>query len=293
MDNKKVNNRKNILYVIVIVLAIANIAFKLLNELRIEQTSILFVGIPTLITILVIKYSKTPKSAAGVVFTTVTIFLLLASILLGEGMVCIIIMAPIFYLIAGVIVLVIKLIGRRDDNKLNTYIIIPILFIVGQGYEINTEPELLKVTTVVEVQGHKSLTDFNKTPNFLNNYPNFFKIGFPEPIAIEGQGVQVGNYRKIQFKSKTKGVGVLHLEIKNKTKNSITFNVVSDNTHIHHWLSWKTMKATIQHNKNGMSSIIWDTYFTCDLGPSWYFKPTEKYGVQVMNMHLINSYFLD
>ena len=119
MDTKKVNNRKNILYGIVVVMAITNIAFKLLNEMRIEQTSILFVGIPALITILVIKYSKTPKSAASVVFTTVTIFLLLASVLLGEGMVCIIIMAPIFYLVAGVIVLIIKLIGRRDKNKLS------------------------------------------------------------------------------------------------------------------------------------------------------------------------------
>lgn len=293
MSTNKTNNGKNILYGIIIVLVIANIAFKILNEIRIEQTSILFVGIPALITILVIKYSKTPKSAAGVVFTTVTIFLLLASILLGEGMVCIIIMAPIFYMIAGIIVLIINLLKKRDKSKLNTYIIIPVLFILAQGYEINAEPELLKVTTTVEVQGHKTLTDFNKTPNFLKNYPNFFKIGFPEPVGIEGQGIQVGNSRKIQFKSKTKGVGILHLEIKNKTKNSITFNVVSDDTHIHHWLSWKTMKATIKHNENGTSSIIWDTYFTCDLGPSWYFKPTEKYGVQVMNEHLINSYFLN
>ena len=293
MSTKKTNNGKNVLYVIIIVLVIANIAFRLLNEIRIEQTSILFVGIPALITILLIKYSKTPKSAAGVVFTTVTIFLLLASILLGEGMVCIIIMAPIFYMIAGIIVLIINLLKKRDKSKLNSYILIPVLFILAQGYEINAEPELLKVTTEVEVKGYKSLTDFNKTPNFLKNYPSFFKIGFPEPIGIEGQGIQVGNYRKIQFKSKTKGVGILHLEIKNKTENSITFNVVSDNTHIHHWLSWKTMKATIQHNDNGTSSITWDTYFTCDLGPSWYFKPTEKYGVQAMNEHLINSYFLD
>ncbi|WP_452597326.1 hypothetical protein [Pontimicrobium sp. MEBiC01747] len=293
MPTKKTNNRKNVLYGIVIVLVIANFAFRLLNEMRIEQTAILFVGIPALITILLIKYNTTPKSAAGVVFSTVTLFLLLSSILLGEGMVCIIIMAPIFYMVAGIIVLIINLLKKRDKNKLNAYVLIPVLFILAQGYEINSAPELLQVKTVIDVKGHQNLNRFNKTPDFLKNYPNFFKIGFPEPIAIKGEGINVGDYRKIHFRSKTKGIGILHIKIQEKTKNSITFKVVNDNTHIHHWLSWKYIKVAIKHNKNNTSTITWNTFFTCDLGPSWYFKPTEKYGVQVMNTHLINSYFLN
>jgi len=293
MTIKKQKNRKNILYGIVIVLVIANFAFRLLNEIRIEQTSILFVGIPALITLLVIKYSTTPKSAASVVFTTVTIFLLFASILLGEGMVCIIIMAPIFYLVAGIIVLIINLLKKKDKNKLNTYILIPVLFVLAQGYEINSTPELLQVKTEMNIQGHQNINNFNKTPDFFKKYPNFFKIGFPEPISIEGYGVNIGDYRKIHFKSQTKGIGILHLEVKEETENSITFKVVADNTHIQHWLSWKLIKVAIKHNKNNTSTITWNTFFTCHLGPSWYFNSIEKYGVKVMNEHLINSYFLN
>lgn len=291
MKDQKKRNGKRTLYVIVIVLAIANLAFKFMNEIKIEQTAILFVGIPALITSLLIKYSETPKTLYGIVFKTVTIFLLMSSILLGEGLVCIIIMAPIFYMVAGMIVLMINLLKKQDKTKLNAYIIIPVLFIVAQGYEISTPPKTLNVTTTMEVSGHHDLANFNATPDFLKDYPNFFKIGFPKPIAIKGKGIAIGNYRKIEFKSNTKGIGTLHLEIKDKTENSITFKVVEDNTHIAHWLTWKEMRVSIENHKNNTSTITWTTFFNCDLGPSWYFEPTEKYGVEVMNEHLINSFF--
>ncbi len=292
MEDQKKRNGKRTLYVIVMVLAIANLAFKFLNEIKIEQTAILFVGIPALITLLLIKHSQTPKTLYGIVFKTVTIFLLMSSILLGEGLVCIIIMAPIFYMVAGLIVLLINLLKKNDKTKLNSYIIIPALLIVSQSYEIATTPRLLNVKTTVEVPGHHSLASFNATPDFLEDYPTFFKIGFPKPIAIKGKGIDIGDYRKIEFKSNTKGIGTLHLEVKDKTKNTITFKVVGDDTHISHWLTWKEIMVSIENHDDNTSSITWTTIFNCDLGPSWYFEPTEKYGVKIMNEHLINSFFL-
>lgn len=71
----------------------------------------------------------------------------------------------------------------------------------------------------------------------------------------------------------------------------MVFEVVNDNTHIHHWLSWKEVTVTTKSNKNNTSKITWETKFTCDLGPIWYFEPLERYGVKLMNEHLINSFF--
>lgn len=291
METQNQKNNKNILYGVVVALIIANIAFKLLNHIEIEQTSLLFVGIPAIITILLIKYGGKPANIYGVVFKTVTLFLLLSSVLLGEGLVCIIIMAPIFYLVAGIIAFIIEYFNKKNKSKLNSFILIPVLLILAQVHEINKKPDVLNIETKSEISQNIDFNAFNTTPNFLENLPNFFKIGFPKPIAIEGKGVNVGDYRKIQFESNTKGIGILHLKIKEKTKNTILFDVIEDNTHIAHWLTWKQMRVSIE-NKNNSTIITWNTYFTCDLGPSWYFKPIESYGVKTMNTFLIDSFFI-
>lgn len=281
------------LYAIVIVLIIANLAFKFLNDIKIEQTAILFVGIPSLITLLLIKYSKTPKSAYGVVFLTLTLFLLFSSILLGEGLVCIIFMAPIFYAVAGLIVFIKEYLKKKNKSKLNSFVLIPILFLFSQGHKINSTPEVNTIKTMAKINTLSNLKNMNTAPNFLENFPIFFKIGFPKPLNIEGTGINVGDYRKIKFKSNTRGIGTLHLEIISKQENSITFVVINDDTHINHWLTFKEVTITIENDEDNTSTVSWITKFTCDLGPNWYFNPIEKYGVKVMNQHLINSFFVN
>lgn len=292
--NKEVNTenkRKRNLYIVVTVLAIASLTFRILNDTHFEQTAIFFVGIPTLITLILIKYAKTPKSAYGVVFMTITLFLLLSAILFGEGLVCIIFMAPIFYGVAALLVFIYEYLKKRNKSNLNSFIILPLVLIISQFTDINTTPKTQTVITSKIVKGNYDLSVLEKHPDFLANYPNFFKIGFPKPISISGKGINVGDSRKIQFESKTRGTGTLHLRVKKVNKNSITYEIAGDNTHIHHWLTWKEIEVSIKKQDNDTSKITWTTKFTCDLGPNWYFEPFEKYGVKVMNEHLIQSFF--
>lgn len=288
----KIENNKRALYGFVIALVIASLTFRILLDIEFEQTSILFVGIPALITLIVIKYSGTPKSIYGVVFKTLTLFLLMTSILFGEGLVCIIFMAPIFYGVAALIVVIIKLLKDKNKSSLNTFILAPIILLIAEVGNIKTIPKTQVVTTELSVNKTVTLAELNQSPNFLNQFPTFFKLGFPKPIAISGTGINIGDHRKIKFESNTKGVGTLHLQIKHKTNNSVTFELIDDSTHINHWLSWKEITININNNEaKKTSTITWTTHFNCDLGPSWYFEPIEKYGVEVMNTHLLNTFF--
>jgi hypothetical protein len=45
--------------------------------------------------------------------------------------------------------------------------------------------------------------------------------------------------------------------------------------------------------KEGQTEVLWTTNFTCDLGPSWYFETFQTYAVDLMNAHLIQSYFTE
>ena len=64
-----------------------------------QQTAALFVGIPALLAIVVV-FAVSPRSATGVACKAVTVGLLVSLLMLGEGMVCVAMSAPLFYAIA-------------------------------------------------------------------------------------------------------------------------------------------------------------------------------------------------
>ncbi len=287
----KGTHAKRVMYGVIIALAITSFTFNILDRYKLEQTSLLFVGIPALLSILIIKYSGKSRNPYLIVLKVITLFLLIAFMFLGEGMVCIIMMAPLFYLIGFICAFIYKLFRKSNKSKLNSFILLPVLFIIGQGYEVGKDPQVNRIETTVLVNGKKHLEDLNKNPNFLEDLPAFLTIGFPKPVANSGYGLQVGDIRNITFNSTTKGDGALILKIKSIHENKVLFETQTDHTHINHWLTWKEVEVSLKHNKDQTTAITWTTHYTCDLGPSWYFKTIENYAVDLMNRHLIQSYF--
>ena len=79
--------------------ALASLAYRLLVDHGLQQTAALFVGIPALLAIVVV-FAVSPRSATGVACKAVTVGLLVSLLFLGEGMLCVVMSAPLFYLIA-------------------------------------------------------------------------------------------------------------------------------------------------------------------------------------------------
>lgn len=281
---------KSKLYIIVIALAIASLSYRLLSGMELKQTSLLFVGIPTLITLLLVKYSKKPNSAYGIAFLTITLFLLISGIFLGEGFVCILFMAPIFYAVTAILVWFYEFLKKKGKPKIYSFAVLPVLFLLFQPSEFVKNKPVYTIKTEKNVALDIELNLLNESPDFLENLPMFFKIGFPKPVSIEGSGLKKGDFRVIDFKSETKGIGELKLKVKEVSKNKVVFDIDSDKTHIGTWLTYKEIIVEIVE-EDRVKKVIWTTVFTCDLGPSWYFEEFEKYAVNLMNLHLINSYF--
>ncbi len=281
---------KTKLIIIVAVLAITSLTYRLIDYNSFEQTSILFVGLPALLTILVIKYAKTPKTAYGVVFRIITLFLLMSSILLGEGIVCVLFAAPIFYGVSAIIVSIYEY--QKKNRKINSILIIPVLILLSQLSEIKSTPpnQTIQVSKVF-FHNINLQEDISKSPDLSTNLPYFFKLGFPKPVGIKVQGTDIGDEINISFKSTTKGVGVLSLRIVSCNKNQVVLEVAKDESHINHWLTWEKILIEVKQFGNHQSEVTWTTSYTCDLGPQWYFTPLENYAVRLMNLHLINTYF--
>jgi len=278
------NKRK--LYIIIAVVTIISIVFRLISYSGLNHSSILFVGIPALIALLIIQAMPTAKSVAGLTYQVITIFLLISAIAFGEGVVCILFAAPIFYGVAALIIAI----NKHKNKRLHSLFLLPIIIALLQPFGINTTPKTQSISVSKTYNRNLDFSALNQQPNFQNDMPTFFNIGFPQPINITGKGIQKGNQRHIQFLSQTKGIGTLSLQVDTISESDLIFKIIRDDTHIGHWLTWEKIHLTIK-KENNQSTLTWSSEFTCDLGPQWYFEPLERFAVKLMNQHLINSYF--
>lgn len=283
-------NKKS-LYIVVGILVAISIIFKLLNGYKLEQKSILFIGIPALLTMLIIKYVPKPKNLYALVFKVITLFLMMSGILFGEGIACIIMAAPIFYGVGAILVLIYNFFNKKNKPKIYSFVAIPLIILLAQPLGIFKDPKVQTVKSIQIVSNKVTWENFEQQPDFLKNYPHFFKLGFPKPIHIEGKGHQIGDYRTIQFKSNTKGIGELTLEIIEKTDSKIIFQPKKDETHMHHWLHWDKIIVEKVQTEDHQTAIQWTSQYKCVLGPAWYFEPFERMAVKIMNKHLIHAYF--
>jgi len=293
MEDSRGKRAKSALYLIIGIVFIASIGFRIIDNQHLEQTSLLFVGLPTLIALLVVKYTDRPSSAYGVSFKAVTLFLLIASIAFGEGIICIIMAAPLFYGITALLVFIYDFLQKddeEDENILHISLLIPIALLLAQVGDFNEMPVTETVITT-EIVSNASINNLNTQPLFEINLPLFFQSGFPKPLSFEGEGLAVGDTREIKFESTTKGIGSLILEVQEIDDSSIVFSIQSDDSHIAHWLTWKKIEVSITPIDETQSTVTWASHYTCDLAPHWYFGRMERFAVGLSNEHLIHSFF--
>jgi len=96
--------------------ALASLAYQGLVAHGLQQTAALFVGLPALLAIVVI-FSVTPRTATGVACKAVTVGLLVSILFLGEGILCVVMSAPLFYAIAVAIASSVDLILELEEAR--------------------------------------------------------------------------------------------------------------------------------------------------------------------------------
>ena len=100
---------KVILFVVIIIMAALGLLSAIGMRGMPENSAALYVGIPTLLALGLVALPRS-KSAMGTIFKGLTVALLVSAILLGEGSLCILLSAPIFYAAAAMI-------GSSEDRR--------------------------------------------------------------------------------------------------------------------------------------------------------------------------------
>jgi len=287
---------------LVISTAIASIAYRVIMFHGLGQTAALFVGIPTLLAVVVV-FTVSPRSATGVSCKAVTVGLLISLLLLGEGMVCVLMSAPLFYAIAIGIALPIDRARRRRAPQTTTMSSFILLLAIAPMSLEGVTPlttigrdESVAVTKDVEASESAVERAIFAQPRFERRLPPYLRIGFPRPVAtrIDRQpdvtrwviSMRGGEMRLSGLEPRT---GDLVLDLEEVRPGRVRWRAVSDSSHMTHFLRWREIDVTWAPVDPVTTRVTWTVRYERGLDPAWYFGPMERYAVRLAAGYLIDS----
>jgi hypothetical protein len=275
---------------------IASVTHRVLSAGRLEHTSLVFIGLPAIIGIVVILMPRS-TSVTGIILKAITLALALSGILLGEGFVCILFAAPLFYLVGIVIGLAADWYGNRREreNRINGMVMVVLLILgpsalegVIPGFEFRRDATVTR-TRVVAGSASDVEAALGRVPRFERELPAFFKLGFPTPGVTGGEGLTIGAERRVEFLHGAHHPGSLVLRVASRTPRSVTFRQEHDDSYITHWLSWRDIDVEWREIAPGQTEVSWTLRYRRRLDPAWYFAPLERYAVGLAAGYLIDT----
>ena len=277
----------NLIFIILAVAA-GSIMYHIIVMKRLEQSSLLFIGIPTVLALIVACTPK-PKSAMGSVLRATTLGLLISGAFLGEGFVCILMASPLFYLVAMII-------GAARNSRNRT--VLPALVLLGfapMSFE-GTHPKLsfnreetVQASTIVNASAAQVEQTLSRSPRTDLPLPYYLRAGFPRPVEARGSGLNAGDLRVIHFAGGEGKPGDLTMKITESTPGHLHLIAVSDKSKIAHWLDWEAADICWEPIDASHTRVTWSLSFRRLLDPAWYFRPWERYAVRLSAEYLIQA----
>ena len=282
---------------VALALAASTVLYRWLVGQQLEQTSALFIGVPTALAIFTALLPPA-KNAYSVTLRTMTLALLLSGIVLGEGFVCILFAAPLFYLVGLIVtgaVLAVRRGRRRRPQVLGCLALAPLVLSVVEGTHPRLSMERSERVTAERIVAAPvgaveaalaGVADFDRLPLAL-------RIGFPRPVRSEGSGLAVGDRRTVYFAGGEGPPGELVVEVRERGLGRVVFGFPRDRSHIAHWLRWRRAEVSwraVGGGEGDRTRVRWTLHYERRLDPAWYFGPIERGFVRLTAGHLIEVF---
>jgi hypothetical protein len=284
--------------VIVLALIAAAVMYKTLNLIGQGGTSLMFVGLPAVLAV-VVAFAPPSKSATGTIMKVLTLTLLLGGILLIEASVCLLMAAPLLYAI-GVGVGAAVDVSRRRGQQVRVSLLVPLIVLSLQGTIPGTSgPRGIEASAerIVDVAADDIAAKLRCPERFDRTLPAFFRIGrFPRPLSCryeKGRFVidfEQGEpmHHKLAH-SEHPGRPQLVLKITESGPRRIRFGLVSDNTMLSHWARFRSSTLEWDALDADTTRVRWTIRVERKLDPVWYFAPMQHYAAGRAAAYLIDT----
>ncbi|MFD4369676.1 hypothetical protein [Rhodococcus sp. NPDC058521] len=269
-----------------------------------EQTAAFYIGVPLVLAV-VLVLSPNSGNLYAMALKVVTIVLLLSVPLLGEGFVCVLFAAPLFYGVALLVVGLVNLVRKSGPDSRSRVLVVPALFalLAMEGVVPATTVDgntSVSASTIVDA-GADEVSAALGRPLAFSEPTGILAAGFPRPHMDHGSALEPGQQRVIMFDGahhRTPFVAAHHwgtetselvLQVDEVGTHSVRMHAVSDTTPLATWLAWKSVEIGWLELPDGRTQVTWQLDYERKLSPSWYFGPLEQFVVQRAAEYLVGS----
>lgn len=279
------------LVALIAVLFTGGMFYRLLRATHTMQSAALFIGLPAVLAVL-LALSPQAKSATGGIVKGITLALLIVAPVMGEGYLCILVAAPLFY---GVGVVVGMALDWRRGKRNSTLSAVAVLLLpfclegVVPGFHFS-RTQVVEVSEVVSATAEDVESALAKRMDVNTPLPRALRAGFPRPLSATGEGLSVGSLRVTHFAgAEGDPPGDLVLRVAEHRKNFVRFEVMQDTSKLTQWIVWSSSEVTWNAVDAQHTRVVWRVYFDRELDPAWYFAPLERVVVKQAARYLIEA----
>nr|WP_245646328.1 hypothetical protein [Nocardiopsis trehalosi] len=269
----------------------AVLGYRVLHAGHLEQTALFYVGLPAALALLVVATAR-PRSAVGTAMAVTTVGLLLAGPLLDEGIVCLLLAAPLFYGVAAAVGAVAD-IDRRSHSRRNALVLAPLLLAlcaegVG-GLTYLPRAGEGRAETVVAAPPAAVARALAAPFHYADPESVLLRtIPFPRPLSATGTGLEPGDGRTIAFPDRRslgfgsrptpRGMAVEVVESRVGADSGRVLFAVTEDTTLARWLDLRTAEVAWEPAGAG-TRVTWTLDYRRTFDPSWYWGPIQRYAV--------------
>jgi hypothetical protein len=259
-------------------------------------SSLMFVGIPVVLAVLLALAPPAKTATGGIVFGITLVLLVLAPIM-GEGYLCILFASPLFYGFGVAVGKGIDAIRKlEDERRRNQARCVGLLLLMPMCLEgvfpATTIPraQTVEVARVVNAPATAVEQALAQSPRIGVSLPQLLRIGFPRPLAAYGSGLEIGDARTIHF-SGAEGDpdGDLVMRVTEREPGFARFETVSDASKLTQWVRWEASDVQWRAVDATHTRVTWRIEFARELDPAWYFTPWERLAVREVAGYLITA----
>jgi hypothetical protein len=308
-EEKRISTAQIRLVGFIVVIAVVNIAYRVVYATGFAHTAALYVGIPTLLAVGLALLPRR-KSATGMILKGSTLAVLIAAVVLPEGILCLLFVLPLVGIIGVIVGGTIdadRRHKRRQGPKL-MMVALPLLLLSFEG--VAGSPfdahDAVQSSVVVEASTSQVVNALTATPRFDAEMPTFLTIGFNRPVSATGSGVAVGDERTIEFtggshddhplrlfgltgKRSVDHHADMRLTVIESTERRLVFSVDHDDTMLARWVDLERAVVTWEPIDDHHTKVTWRFEYRRLLYPTLYFGPLQRFGMSEAANYLLDA----
>jgi hypothetical protein len=275
---------------LILAVSAGSVMYHLIVRGRLEQTAVLFVGIPAVLAILLAMMPKA-KTVKGGIMKGLTLALLLSGPILREGFICIVMASPLFYLVGLLVGAVVDWSRTKRQTTVSCLLLILLpMSMEGSSPTLSfNREETVQASEVVNASARDVQVALSHSLRTDVPLPIYLRMGFPRPTEARGEGLEVGATRIIHFAGGEGHPGDLLLKVRESRPGYVRFDAVSDHSKIAHWLDWNSSEVQWTAVDAEHTRLTWSLHFRRRLDPAWYFRPWERYATRLAAEYLIRA----